>query len=462
MNYREAIAFIEGFIDYEKMRTGVKYDTQHFHLERFAGFLERLGNPQNSYKIIHLAGTKGKGSTAAMLHYMLAAAGVRTGMYTSPHLASYCERVMIDGQPVSEQVFAGAMSRVKACWEDSRYEAERNYRTTFELLTAAAFCAFEAVGVEWCVLETGLGGRLDATNVAQSAIAVITCIGLDHAEILGPDVEHIAAEKAGIIKPGRPVVLAPQLDQHRAAVERIIGQRCLELDCRLWRVERELKIGERQPLPDSQAVEIIEPRLARGRAYKLALTGKHQADNMRTALVALKVTRQGDAQLDAAFREHPHAVEQGLKDVKWPARFETIRSDPPLILDAAHCEISFAALADTLREQYPGCQPRLILGLMRERNPLTLLRTMVERFPQLIVAAVDLPSPRATPAADLAAAVRTAYPGLTVEQPGEMTLALQQAHNAAHSPLDVTIVAGSLYHLSSARQAAESIWDIES
>ena len=232
MNYTEALAFIEGFIDYEKVRKGVQYDTQHFHLERFAEFLDRLGNPQNSYRTIHIAGTKGKGSTAAMLHTMLHAADIRTGMYTSPHLTSYCERVSIDTQPIAEQAFADAMSRVKDCWESADSKAEQNYRTTFELLTAAAFCAFEAAGAEWCVLETGLGGRLDATNIVRPTATVITRIGLDHIEILGPDIEHIAAEKAGIIKPGQPTILAHQSDEFRQSIERVISRRCLELDSR--------------------------------------------------------------------------------------------------------------------------------------------------------------------------------------------------------------------------------------
>ena len=234
MTYRQAVEFLEGFIDYEKDRSSLVYNTQQLHLERFRQFLDHLGSPDREFRAIHLAGSKGKGSTAALLHAVLSLSGARCGMYSSPHLASYCERIRIsdgsaaavDSGQISEAEFGRAMARVREGIESFPHDPERSYRTAFELLTAAAFVAFAEAGVEWALIETGLGGRLDATNVIEPALVVITAIGRDHAEVLGHTIEEIAAEKCGIIKPNTPVILAPQPAGQSDAIHRVVRETC--------------------------------------------------------------------------------------------------------------------------------------------------------------------------------------------------------------------------------------------
>ena len=451
MNYQDAIAFLEGFINYENMRAGVSYDTRHFHLERFSRFLTRLGGPQRSCNCLHLAGTKGKGSTAAMLYALLTEAGFRSGLYTSPHLTGYCERVQVDGAPITEDSFARALEVVKRTVDDGGYEAERNYRTTFELLTAGALVAFQQAGVEWAVIETGLGGRLDATNVIEPELTMVTAIGYDHAELLGPSLAEIAAEKCGIVKPGKPLVLARQPEEQNGEVAAVARRICQEQDAPLHLVTEEWRVQERSVSGQGQRIDLLSVDSGEVESVELSLPGAHQADNLATARAALDVLGQNDQ----AFAERMFgncSFGKCLAQLSWPGRFEIIARNPLVALDAAHCEISFKALALTLEENHGGGDCWLVLGLMEGKDPARLLAPLFALYPAAKVRVVPLPSPRTMPAAELAQALAAAFPELVVVEQKDAAAALSAAMQGAR-PEDAVVVCGSLYHLEPARRA---------
>jgi len=216
--YQECLDYLYSFVDYSLTRN-LRYAEEKFDLGRMRTFMGRLGNPQEAYPVIHVAGTKGKGSTAAMVASALQAAGYRVGFYTSPHLEEFCERIQINRQLISHADLVRIVDQVKPV------VAEIEQLTTFELTTAAAFLYFAEQKVDVAVIEVGLGGRLDATNVVKPVVSVITSLSLDHTKVLGDTLAKIAFEKAGIIKPGRPVVMAPQREEARLVVERVAIER---------------------------------------------------------------------------------------------------------------------------------------------------------------------------------------------------------------------------------------------
>jgi dihydrofolate synthase/folylpolyglutamate synthase len=390
---------------------------EQWKLGRTRALLDLAGAADRSLRIALVAGTKGKGSTCAMLASILGAAGVRCGLYTKPHLQSYRERIRIDGAAISDRAFADAVRRMQGYV--ARLPAEAGEPTTFEVTTALALDEFVRQGCELAVVEVGLGGRLDATNATDPFVSVITPISYDHTAILGRTLGAIALEKAGIMRPGRPALLA----QQRPAAMRALRRACRDTgaNCRV--------------------VSPIE--------RKLALAGRHQWQNAALAVAAARLRTVVDDE----------AVERGLRRLRWPGRFEVIRGQPPIILDGAHNGASAEALAATLGSFATGRSIHLVIGINRDKDARAVLRPLL-RLAHSVWATQTANNPRALPAADVARLCRRL--GVTPYVEPDLSKAVGGA--LAHAGRgDVICVTGSLMLVGQARTTlglpvAEKLW----
>lgn len=354
----EALAYLVSRIDYERSLS-VPYGQRTFKLDRMRRLVERLGCPQLAYPVVHVAGTKGKGSTSAMIASMLTAAGYRTGLYTSPHLQRLEERLAVDGEPCTAEELADLVSDLRPVVAELDAQAAACQPpepgpTYFDLTTALAMLHFARRHVDLAVLEVGVGGRLDSTNVCQPSVCVITNISFDHMNLLGHTLEAIAREKAGIIKPGVPVV-SGVVDAEPQAVIRATAAAA---GCRLLELGREFGFTYHAPLHGGAArVDLwyhSERCQQAWKAIELSLSGRHQAANASMAMAAvMELCAHGFAVNETCLR-------QGLGRLRWPARIELVRRQPPIVLDAAHNVASVAALVETLSELYPR-QPRVLV-----------------------------------------------------------------------------------------------------
>jgi dihydrofolate synthase/folylpolyglutamate synthase len=358
MNYPDSVRFL--------YTLGNEVKTAKLGLERIGFLLEALGNPQHAFRIVHVAGTNGKGSTCAMIESGLRAAGYRTGLFTSPHLVEPTERIQIAGRPVGAVQFAAAFDQVHACAEKLlRLERIDLHPTYFESVTAMAMVVFRECGVEIAVLEVGLGGRLDATNVVTPELCVVTPVDFDHEAYLGKSLESIAWEKAGILKPGARAVFA----QQRAEAEGVLEARAAALGV---------------AVTHSSEVAISGVTLhARGGDFlwdglpvSCPLAGEHQVENARTAIAALW-------QLGVA----PEAIRQGIAQTAWPGRLERVGVNPEIILDGAHNPASARALADYLDRFYEPRRVWLIYGAMRDKAVEEMAAILFPRAGHVIVTA---------------------------------------------------------------------------
>ena len=320
-------------------------------MERLAALLD---HPEKRFHTVHVAGTNGKGSTAAMIEAGLHAAGRITGLYTSPHLVRFNERVRLNGEDISDEAFAAAVAMVRAANERFADQAGPHaHPTFFESMTAAAFSAFRDSRIEWSVVEVGLGGRLDATNIVEPELAVITSIDFDHEAYLGNSAGVIAVEKTGILKPGAKVVTAPQRPEAMA----VIKQRARELGVELIRVGVDWKakdLGHNDGRYRFDAVR--KAGSGAGISVELALLGAHQIENALAAIAALD-----------ALGVQPEAIRTGLRNVRWPGRLERAGTRPEILLDAAHNPSGARVLAKFLREHRAGRRIFLLYGVVRDK-----------------------------------------------------------------------------------------------
>lgn len=352
MNYQEALEYILSFADYERLpRSGVIWD-----LRRIERLLERLGNPQDAARAVHIAGTKGKGSTAAMIASILTQAGYRVGLYTSPHLLSFTERIQVGGRPIAEDAFAQLTESLKPEVEAVNRLGDLGECTTFELLTALAFTCFRETGVDYQVLETGLGGRLDATNVVKPEVCVITSISFDHMEVLGNTLAQIASEKAGIIKSGSTVVCSPQFPEAMGVIERT----CRERGVRLVRVGTEVTWHRGDFNPEGQSFHLNG--LEREYELNIPLLGEHQLENAASAVVAVEVLAGMGAKIS------PESIAAGLGQVNWPGRLQILRREPWVIVDSAHNAYSVKRLAEAIKRYFSFERVILVLGVSSDKD----------------------------------------------------------------------------------------------
>jgi len=368
--YNLALDYLYSFVDYS-LKHASELAKADFSLDRMFALMDALGEPQNAYPIIHVAGTKGKGSTSALCASALQAAGYKVGLYTSPHLADYCERIQIDASPLAHGQLVALVDEVRPA------VARVPKLTTFEITTAIGFLAFARAGVDAAVVEVGLGGRLDATNVATPRVSVITSLSMDHTAVLGGTLAKIAGEKAGIIKEGIPVVSSPQKAEALDVLERVARERSASLTL----VGRDVKFAFVSSSLDGQHF-IIHNSEFRIMNYEIPLLGQHQMINAATAYAALQAS--GLAVSD-------ETIQKGFSQVKWPARFEVARREPPVIFDSAHNDDSFARLRETLETYFPGRQVYLIFGASEDKNIPGMFREMKPKIRKLIATRADHP-----------------------------------------------------------------------
>ncbi len=403
-----ALAFLTSRIDYERTST-VPYSQRDFRLDRMRQLLERLGDPQRRLRIVHVAGTKGKGSTAAMVASMLQAAGLRTGLYSSPHLDRVEERLRIDGVECPPEELADLVRRIEPVVAEMDAlpvadPRESNRPTYFEIVTALALLRFAERAADAAVLEVGLGGRLDSTNVCQPLVSVVTSISFDHTQQLGRTLAAIAGEKAGIIKPHTPVVSGVLLDEPR----QVIAQFARRLHAPLWQLGVDFGFDYRPPrgLDDSATCGQLDywcrPPLDPGRLdqVELKLIGRHQAANAAVALATIGQLRQlGWNVPDAAIR-------QGLASVRWPARIEVLSRHPTVVLDAAHNVASIEALVETLDESFAARRRILVLATTRDKDLHGMLAAALPKFDEVVFTRY-WNNPRGVPPEELASLAAT-------------------------------------------------------
>jgi dihydrofolate synthase / folylpolyglutamate synthase len=395
-------------------------------LERIEALLDRLDHPEAALRILHVAGTNGKGSVSALAEAILRAAGRRTGLYTSPHLRDLAERIRIDGAVITREALARQVERLAG-------PLEAGAVTFFEAMTAVALGAFRDAGVEVAVLEVGLGGRWDATNVGAALCSVITRIDYDHQEYLGHRLEEIAAEKAAIIRnPGGVALSAAQPPEAMAIIE----ARCRALGVPLLVERRDLRVEEVASNLTGQRLHLDGPGWTL-RDVELALLGRFQPGNAILAVGAVRALaeRAGIELPDAAIRA-------GCATVRWPGRFQVIPgrgSRPTIVLDGAHNPGGAAALAASLTHYFPGARITLVLGVSADKDRAGILKALAPLAGHVVLTAAT--NPRATPPAELAAAL----PPLEARVTLAPTLGEGLAAALAEPPADVVCVAGSLF-----------------
>ena len=372
MNYRQAEEYLNSFVNYEQI-PGISYAQPGYTLRHVEELLNRMDNPQLAATTVHIAGTKGKGSVAVMIAQVLSSSGYRTGLYTSPHLHNLRERISIDGSLIFEADFAAATTEIKPFIESMKHDASLRQLTYYEAVTALAFAYFQKKQVDFQVLEVGLGGRLDATNVARPAVCIITSISMDHSQILGNSLGEIAREKAGIIKPGCWVVLSPQPEEAAAVITDI----CREQRAKVVQVGKDItwhKIGgdlHQQSL-------VIDGRTGKYQV-SIPLLGDFQLENAATAVAALEILASGGFAISAA------GIADGLGQVKWPGRFQILRQQPTVLVDGAHNVESMKRLVSNIKAYFARKRIYLVFGTSCDKDIRGIVNELIALSSQIIV-----------------------------------------------------------------------------
>jgi len=429
----DAGAWLAGLINLEKRRD---WPYARLGLEPIRRLLERLETPHEGLRVIHVAGSKGKGSTALLAEAVLLAAGERVGTFTSPHLERWTERVRLDGREVEPRQLAAAVERVRPHVDELRRAGPGQAPTFFDATTAAALVCFREAGVGRVILEVGLGGRLDSTNVVRPEVACITSIELEHTDKLGDTLGKIAAEKAGILKPRVPAVAG---DLPREARE-VVEERARELDVPLAWEGRDFRAEVLEEGPAGLRVRLADGGLEL--EVRLPLLGLHQASN---AALALACVRRAGGIEDTALGQ---AAARGLARAELPGRIELLRRAPVVLVDAAHTPASAQALARALAG-LPRRRTRLVLSISAGKHTAAILGALLPLADE--VSATCAEPVRSLSAAELAAAVRECAPGLEVRALSAPDQALRAAVEGL-GPQDCLCVAGSVYLAGIARR----------
>lgn len=437
LSFPEALSYLYSFVDYTLERS-YRYTPDRFNLDRVRVLLRAVGDPHRAFGSIHVAGTKGKGSVSALSAAALRAGGYRVGLYTSPHLIRITERIQVDGEEITEEAMAALLEELKP--DVARIPGI----TMFEILTALAFLHFARQKVDFAAVEVGLGGRLDATNVVEPLVSVITSLSYDHMHVLGNSLSDIAREKAGIIKRGIPLVLAPQ--QHEA--ERVVEEIARERGAPIIRVGRDWLYApgghdlERQTVfiwPASEQAHMdtfVETAGSEEWApprYEIPLLGFHQVVNSAVAYAALDVVRRSGVRLE------DDAIQQGFREVVWPGRFQVLSRSPVVVIDSAHNRDSALRLRIALDDYFPGQPVSLVFGAMGDKDIPGMLAELLPRVSRLILTQPD--HPRAATLEELAALAHGH--GWRVEEIRPVAEALRFALSNSR-PGEVVVAAGSL------------------
>jgi dihydrofolate synthase / folylpolyglutamate synthase len=383
-------------------------------LERIRDLVDLLGNPQHSYPVIHIGGTNGKTSTARMVDELLHELGLRTGRFTSPHLESITERISLDGEPLAPDRFAAAYTEVAPYLDliDQRHDVRLSF---FEVLVAMAYATFADAPVDAAVIEVGLGGSWDATNVADGRVAVIAPIAIDHAEYLGDTVEQIAAEKAGILKPGSVAVLAQQTE---AAAE-VVLRRAAEVGATIAREGLEFGVQNREVAVGGQLLGLQGLAGSYDEVF-LPLHGAHQAQNAACAVAAVEALLGGGRDpLDA------DAVRAALARVRSPGRLEVLRRGPTVLVDAAHNPAGARALAEAITEEFTFANLIGVVAVLRDKDVLGILEELDPVIELIVV--TENSSPRSLDVQELAALALQVFGEDRVDQGSSMPEAIEIA-----------------------------------
>jgi dihydrofolate synthase / folylpolyglutamate synthase len=429
MNYHESVHALLALG--RELASPQQARVQKFGLENITALAAALGSPHRASPCVHIAGTNGKGSTAAMLDSILRSAGLRTGLYTSPHLERINERIRIDGEDISDATFAAAWTRVQAVIESLLANGKlQAHPTYFECITALAFVAFVNARVNFAIYEVGLGGRLDATNIVQPEVAVITSIDFDHENFLGHSIVEIANEKAGIIKPGAWVVSSAERPEARA----VIAERCKEQGARLAEIDEAWHIDEvstdaglyraRVSEVGSNAKLTIEPPLA----------GRFQIRNALASATAARLLQE------RGFPVSDEAIERGIHTAQWPGRLEQLQARPAVYLDGTHNPAGAKELLKFWEENFEGRRILLVYGAMRDKAVDEIAGSLFPRADFVIL--TEPLQPRAISAPLLAE--MTAHLAKQSTMVREPAVALERAIEMA-GPDDVVFATGSLY-----------------
>ncbi len=437
MTYDEAISFWYGRINYE-VRSAGPLDLK---LERMRALLRRLGDPQDRVRLVHVTGTKGKGSTCAMLASVLRATGYRVGLFTSPHLEHVEERIQVNGVPVSRAELVACMGEVAPAVRAMEAEAGLPSPTFFEIGTALGFLHFVRRRCEVAVIEVGLGGRFDSTNVCRPLVSVVTNVGFDHTAQLGNTLEEIAYQKAGIIKRRVPVVSGVTQDGPRAVVRAVAA----EMDAPMWEVGSNpsptpplRREGLQTPAPAPAPPPFLGEGVGGRGSSTVGLLGAHQLQNAAVAVAAIDRLRGTGMPIPDA------AVARGLAEVKWPARIELVSRHPAVILDTAHNVPSAEALVNTLRESVPVAgTKRVVFAVSADKQFADMLRVLAAYFDHFHLTQYGN-NPRCVPPEKLAAALKEVAPGKPFTTHATGLEALQAARGFVGAD-DLVCVTGSVF-----------------
>lgn len=429
--YQEALDYIYSFID-NSLTHQANLSLDDSDPSRMYTLMQSLGNPQNHYPSIHVAGSKGKGSVSAFCATALQNEGYKVGLYTSPHLRDFEERIQIKREPISREDFVTYVDEIKP------YVSPIPRLNTFEIATAIAFWYFSRQKVDIAVIEVGLGGRLDATNVITPKVSVITALYLEHTKILGDTIEKIAMEKAGIIKPGIPVVISPQVSEARKTIEEIAAQR----KASLTQIGQDYTFDQIRSSLDRQAFTLKSSITNELTGLEIRLLGQHQMENASTAYIALQSLREQGIPISE------RAIHEGFAHTEWPARFEVLRQEPPLIVDSAHNPDSARKLRHTIEEYFPGRPIVLIFGVSEDKNVGGMIKELHPGTIQVICS--QSTHPRAMDAEDL---LKLVMPfNVSARVISDIGTALEEAITIAGKNA-VVLVTGSIFVAATARIA---------
>lgn len=450
LTYEDALNFIHNL-----NRFGTKLG-----LQNITNLLEILGNPHHGLKIIHVAGTNGKGSTCAMVDSILRAAGYKVGLYTSPYLEVFNERIRVNGENISNDDIARLTLKVKDAMTVMK-EKGLGFPTEFEVVTALGLLYFKEQAVDFLVFEVGMGGRLDATNVVTPLVSVITPISLDHQQYLGNTLTDIAREKCGIIKPGVPVVSSVQEDE----AMRVIEETCERLGCPLIRVVEPDDYKSEQDCLTYKLIEssingqIFDIMTKRHLYHKasISLIGYHQLNNATTAVGAIEALKLSGLDIDTK------AIYSGLKQAQWPGRLEILSRQPTILIDGAHNIAGIDSLKQALESYFRDKERILVLGILKDKDAREMLKEIVTLADTIITTSPN--NPRALTADELANIIREVFDQSANDEKDSVTVnnkrikiyvrervaeAVEQALKLA-SPENMVVFAGSLYMIGEAR-----------
>jgi dihydrofolate synthase/folylpolyglutamate synthase len=429
--YQQALDYIYSYVDFSRTHQ-VDLSPENFDLTRMVKFIDVLGSPQNDFPSIHVAGSKGKGSVSAFCSSVLCNAGYKVGMYTSPHIKEFVERIQVDQKAISKNTLVEYVDEIKPAVDSVPG------LTTFEIMTGLALLFFAREEVDIAVIEVGLGGRLDATNIIIPEVSVITSLYLDHVAFLGDSLDKIAAEKGGIIKPGVPVICAPQKELALSVLKEISARNNAEL----IQVELAYPFDILSKTLDRQIFRITEAKNGNVSEFEIPLLGDFQVINAATAFAALDNLRSRGFPIDDL------AIQRGLREVEWPARFEILRRQPPVIVDSAHNPASIGKLRETIDDFFPDLPMILVFGISEDKELDGMYNEILPRISYLICTQAD--HPRAMDSDELLLKAQI------VESQGESIPDVQKALSKA---LDLAgkdklvVVTGSIFVAATARIA---------